>query len=33
MLDENLAKSKAIEEERIQAAIDKAMKRRDGGEE
>jgi hypothetical protein len=29
VLDENLAKSKAIEEERIQAAIDKAMKRRE----
>jgi hypothetical protein len=33
VLDENLAKSKAIEEERIQAAIDKAMKRRESGEE
>lgn len=29
VLDENLAKSKAIEEERIQAAIDKAIKRRE----
>jgi hypothetical protein len=28
MLDENLAKSKEIEERRIQEAIDKALKRR-----
>ena len=31
VLDENLAKSKAIEEKRIQSAIDKAVKRREAG--
>lgn len=29
-IDDNLAKAKALEDARIQAAIDKAMKRRDG---
>ena len=31
VLDENLAKSREIEEQRIQAAIDKAMRKADGG--
>jgi len=31
VLDENLAKSREIEEQRIQAAIDKAMRKSEGG--